>query len=114
MTWCGAFPILTRMQREQELPCARVIESSPRQGEEPETSAATANEGAKRMRTNKKTCLVAGGMVLAAVTVAFAAFFQGFETDTNGWTGAMRVSSGTHLTPSKTGAFHAEDVPGGA
>ena len=33
------------------------------------------------MRTNKKqTCLVAGGIILAAVTVAFAAFFQSFET----------------------------------
>ena len=65
------------------------------------------------MRTNKKKCLVAGGMVLAAVTVAFAAFFQGFETDTNGWTGATRVSSGTHLVITKPpGAFHAEDLNG--
>ena len=49
------------------------------------------------MRTNKKkTCLVAGGMILAAVTVAFAAFFQSFETDTAGWFGATRVTSGTH------------------
>src|SRR6185503_4386490 len=62
------------------------------------------------MRTNKKKCLVAGGMVLAAVTVAFAAFFQGFETDTAGWTGATRVSTGTHGVPSKTGVFHAEDA----
>ena len=65
------------------------------------------------MRTNKKKCLVAGGMVLAAVTVAFAAFFQGFETDTNGWTGATRVSSGTHLVITKPpGVFHAEDLNG--
>jgi hypothetical protein len=61
------------------------------------------------MRTNKKTCLVAAGMILAAVTVAVAAFFQGFETDTNGWTGATRVSTGTNGVPSKTGVFHAED-----
>jgi hypothetical protein len=67
------------------------------------------------MRTNKrKTCLVAGGMILAAVTVAFAAFFQSFETDTAGWFTPTRVPSGTHSTPSKTGAFHAEDVPHGA
>ena len=46
------------------------------------------------MRTNKKkTCLVAAGMILAAVTVAFAAFFQGFETNTAGWTGATRVAN---------------------
>jgi hypothetical protein len=67
------------------------------------------------MRTNKrKTCLVAVGMILAAVTVAFAAFFQSFETDTAGWFTPTRVPSGTHSTPSKTGAFHAEDVPHGA
>jgi hypothetical protein len=67
------------------------------------------------MRTNKKkTWLIAGGMILAAVTVAFAAFFQSFEIDTAGWFGATRVASGTHATPSKTGAFHAEDIPGGA
>ena len=61
------------------------------------------------MRTKKKTCLVAAGLILAAVSMAFAAFFQGFETDTTGWTGATRVPSGTHGVPSKTGAFHAED-----
>ncbi len=65
------------------------------------------------MRTNKKkTGLIAGGMILAAVTVAFAAFFQSFETDTAGWFSATRVSSATHLVPSKTGAFHAEDGGG--
>ena len=62
--------------------------------------------------TKKKTVLIAGGMILAAVTVAFAAFFQSFETDTAGWFGVTRVSSGTHLVPSKTGAFHAEDDGG--
>ena len=61
------------------------------------------------MRTNKKTYLVVAGMIMAAVSVAFAAFFQGFEFDTSGWTGATRVSTGTNGVPSKTGAFHAED-----
>ena len=61
------------------------------------------------MTTKKRTCLVAAGLILAAVTVTFAAFFQSFETDTSGWTGATRVTSGTHSVPSKTGAFHAED-----
>jgi hypothetical protein len=61
------------------------------------------------MRTKKKTCLVAAGMILAAVSVAFAAFFQGFEVNTAGWTGAVRVMTGNNGVPSKTGAFHAED-----
>ena len=49
------------------------------------------------MRTKKKTCSVAAGMISAAVSVAFAAFFQGFETDTNGWFSPTKVTSGTHL-----------------
>jgi hypothetical protein len=53
--------------------------------------------------------MVAAMIVAAAVTVTFAAFFQSFETDTAGWVGATRVSTGTHGVPSKTGAFHAED-----
>jgi len=61
------------------------------------------------MSRTKKTYLVTGSMILAAVTVTYAAFFQGFEFDTSGWVGATRVSSGTHGVPSKTGAFHAED-----
>jgi hypothetical protein len=66
-------------------------------------------DGGQRMRTKKRTCLAAAGMILAAVSVAFAAFFQGFEFDTAGWTGATRVATLTHGVPSKTGAFHAED-----
>jgi hypothetical protein len=62
-----------------------------------------------RMRTKKKTWMVAAGIVMAAVTVTFAAFFQGFETDTAGWINAIRVASGTHLVTSESGAFHAED-----
>jgi hypothetical protein len=64
----------------------------------------------QRMRTKKKTCVVAAGMILAAVSVAFAAFFQGFEVNTAGWTGATRVPAGTDGVPSKTGVFHAEDA----
>ena len=65
------------------------------------------------MRTNKKkTCLVAAGMILAAVTVTFAAFFQSFETDTAGWFGATRVADRYTRRASKTGAFHAEDGGG--
>src|SRR5439155_22940105 len=56
-----------------------------------------------------KPWLLAAGIILAAGGVAFAAFFQSFETDTAGWFGATRVPTGTHLIPSKTGAFHAED-----
>jgi hypothetical protein len=61
------------------------------------------------MTTKTRTCLVAAGLLLAAVTVTFAAFFQSFETDTIGWVGATRVPSTTHGVASKTGAFHAED-----
>ena len=61
------------------------------------------------MRTKKKMWLVVAGMILAAATVTFAAYFQSFETDTSGWTGATRVPTLTHGVPSKTGAFHAED-----
>jgi hypothetical protein len=69
----------------------------------------------QRMRTKKKTCLVAAGMILAAISVAFAAFFQGFEFDDSGWIGATRVPTATHLVPTKPpGAFHAEDLNGDA
>lgn len=53
-------------------------------------------------------------LILAIASPAFGAFFQSFETDTGGWTGATRVSSGTHGVPSNTGAFHAEDANGNA
>ena len=61
-----------------------------------------------------KRGLLVAGLVLFMSTVTFAAFFQGFETDTAGWFGATRVLSGTHVVPSKTGAFHAEDGIGGS
>ena len=64
------------------------------------------------MRTKKKMWLVAAAMIVAAATVTFAAFFQSFETDTAGWTGATRVSTGTHGVPSESGTFHAEDGGG--
>ena len=65
------------------------------------------------MRPSKKSKrLFTAGLLLAASGVAFAAFFQSFETDTAGWSNATRVPSGTHLVPSKTGGFHAEDGGG--
>jgi hypothetical protein len=60
------------------------------------------------MKMKKRMWLVVAAMTVAAVTVTVAAFFQSFETDTAGWTGATRVSTLTHGVPSKTGAFHAE------
>ena len=57
-----------------------------------------------------KRGLLVAGLVLFMSALAYATFFQGFETDTNGWFGATRVMSGTHGVPSKTGAFHAEDT----
>lgn len=53
-------------------------------------------------------------LILALASPAFGAFFQSFETDTGGWTGATRVSSGTRGVPSNTGGFHAEDANGNA
>jgi hypothetical protein len=61
---------------------------------------------------NRKTYLVAAGLILGVITVAFAAFFQSFEIDTAGWFDTTRVSSGTHSVVTKTGAFHAEDGGG--
>jgi len=60
------------------------------------------------MRTKRKMWLVVAGIMLAAVTATFAAYFQSFETDTDGWFAVTRVSSGTHTVPTKIGAFHAE------
>jgi hypothetical protein len=79
-----------------------------RDGDKRARSAENATEE-QRMRTKKKTCLVAAAMILAAVSVAFAAFFQGFEVNTAGWTGATRVMTGNNGVVTKTGAFHAED-----
>jgi hypothetical protein len=62
------------------------------------------------MRT--KAWLLAAGLILGAAGPASATFFQGFETNTAGWSGATRVPSITHGVPSKAGAFHAEDDNG--
>ena len=66
------------------------------------------------MSSRKKTCVVAAALMLATVSVVFAAFFQGFETDTSGWFNPTRVMSLTHGVPSESGAFHAEDTPRGS
>ena len=58
----------------------------------------------------KKLCVTVALLAVVTVTVVYAAFFQGFETDTSGWTGAVRVSTGTHGVPSESGAFHAESL----
>jgi len=64
------------------------------------------------MRIKKSRCVLVAGLVVAAVTVTFAAFFQSFETDTAGWFNTSRVPWGTHSVPSESGAFHAEDDGG--
>jgi len=61
--------------------------------------------GGKTMRR----WLLAAFMIMGVTGLAFSAYFQSFEMDTFNWTGATRVSTGTHGVPSKTGAFHAED-----
>lgn len=48
-------------------------------------------------------------------SIALAAglsYFQGFETDTNGWSGATRVASGSNGVISADGAWHAESSGG--
>ncbi|HEU4480214.1 MAG TPA: hypothetical protein VFR80_16970, partial [Pyrinomonadaceae bacterium] len=53
--------------------------------------------------------LLAGALILCGSALVYAAFSQGFETDTSGWFNTIRVSSGTNLVPSNASAFHAED-----
>src|SRR6476619_4596174 len=65
------------------------------------------------MRTNKtKKWLLGLALSVGMTGLANAAFFQGFETDTSGWFGAIRVPTLTHGVPSKAGGFHAEDGGG--
>ena len=64
------------------------------------------------LRSRKRAWLIAAGLILALCGLVYAAYFQSFETDTDGWFGATRVMSGTHGVPSKTGAYHAEDGGG--
>lgn len=68
------------------------------------------------LRSRTRTWLMAAAFAMTASAVVYAAFFQGFETDTNGWFNTTRVPSGTHLVLSKTGEFHAEwgDADGGS
>jgi hypothetical protein len=66
------------------------------------------------MMTKKKSCLLVASLIVATVSVVFAAFFQSFETDTSGWFNTTRVMTLTHGVPSEGGAFHAEDTPAGA
>lgn len=61
------------------------------------------------MRMKRATYLLVAGLVAMTVTVAYAAYFQSFETDTSGWVGATRVPSTTHGVTTKTGVWHAED-----
>ena len=63
-------------------------------------------------RSRIRVGIIAGMVILACGVLVYAAFFQSFETDDSGWFGATRVTSGTHLITSKTGAFHAEDGGG--
>ena len=61
------------------------------------------------IRPRKRPWLIAAGLILAFCGMVYAAYFQGFETDTFDWTGATRVPTTTNGVPSKLGAFHAED-----
>jgi hypothetical protein len=60
--------------------------------------------------TNKHGLRSVGALIsVTAVCAAQAAplYFNGFETDTQGWSNTNRVSSGTGGVASATGAFHA-------
>ncbi len=53
--------------------------------------------------------LIALGAAGSAAAATPAPFFNGFETDTNGWEGNItRVASGTNGINSASGSFHAE------
>jgi hypothetical protein len=56
--------------------------------------------------------LIALGAAGSATAATPAPYFNGFETDTNGWTGANRVASGSNGVTSASGAYHAEAVGG--
>ena len=69
-----------------------------------------------RVRPGVIAMVAAALLLLGASGTAVAAtpapYFNGFETDTNGWTNANRVASGTNGVTSATGAWHAEAVGG--
>ena len=50
----------------------------------------------------KKLCVTVSLLIVVTVTV-YATFFQGFEANTDGWSGANRVATGTHGFPRKRG-----------
>ncbi len=81
------------MHRERKLNSGKARRRTGPKGDgrRRETSDARSRTKEQRMGTKKRTGLIAAGIILAAATVAFAAFFQGFETDTAGWIGATRV-----------------------
>ena len=56
---------------------------------------------------------VTSALVFGIGSTASAAtlYFNGFETDTSGWTGATKVSSGTNGVTSATGSSHAVAAP---
>ncbi len=60
------------------------------------------------MQTLSRISLLGLAALLTLTTQASGQYFQGFETDTAGWTGATRVPSGTNGVSSKQGSFHAE------
>lgn len=56
--------------------------------------------------------VLAGGMLFGGSATAGQLYYNGFETDTAGWTGVTRVPSGTGGIASSDGAFHATAVSG--
>lgn len=68
----------------------------------------------------RAAAVVAAGTLVAGVASAADLYFNGFETDTSGWTAfgggfnATRVASGTNGITSATGSFHAESSASGS
>jgi hypothetical protein len=55
---------------------------------------------------------LAATLLLLGAPSASATYTQTFEINTAGWTGAVRVLTGTDGVPSKSGTFHAKDSGG--
>lgn len=64
------------------------------------------------LRAAVLSAAIVGTAAIGATTAASAGqiYFNGFETDTAGWTGATRVASGNNGITSATGGFHAEST----
>lgn len=66
----------------------------------------------KTMMKLAAPAVLAGSMLFSGSAAAGQVYFNGFETDINGWMTPTRVSSGTGGIASSSGAFHATTAAG--